>query len=96
MIKCIKNLLFGEQKQTRNDHINNTKARAIKVEKELNRLAQVYSPPNHCCPSCASFEFRELSEQQERRLKWLSIMLKKRGLDEDIKFAKLIDEEFWP
>jgi tellurite resistance protein len=83
---------------------------AIKVARAMDRAAAwidamnaKYCPPDACCATCAlGSEFTDACEAQERRAKWLVVLLRKRGMgdladkvDEDIKWDFMTNYEQW-
>lgn len=65
-----------------------------KVDKWLNEIAAVYSPPRHCCPSCAYPGYADECARQDRRVAWLIILAEKQGkgrLAERIRNAQRYD-----
>lgn len=81
---------------TIDNHILANVVLARKTEKRLGEIAGWCGTMGHCCPSCASAEFRELSGKQERRLEWLTVLLRKRAEPDDLVLALDIDREEWP
>lgn len=59
--------LFGR----RRNEIDNLIFLIARDAKRLHELVQMYSPPDHCCPSCASAEYRYLYDKNTRRIKRL-------------------------
>ena len=43
----------------------------------ISDLARKYSPPDHCCPSCACPEYNWLHKKNERRRAWLKVLEKR-------------------
>jgi len=66
---------FGKRK---ND-IDNLRYLIARDDMRISELSYEYSPPNHCCPSCASSEYRYLVAKNERRKEWLEVLLKRKG-----------------
>ena len=62
---------------TLDDNIRALRASMQCNDARLSELAAVYSPPNHCCPSCASSEYRSLCAKYERQEAWLKVLLSK-------------------
>lgn len=86
-------------RQTLDDHIAATIAAAKRDDARLDAIIgelEEAMPWGYCCPSCASAEYRDLCDRQERRLPWLAVMLRKRGRCGDLELAAKIDEERWP
>ena len=70
------------------EQIAATWRRVRQREKRMEELAALYNPrTGHCCPTCASSEYRDLYEKQQRSAEWLGIQLVKRGTEEDTKRA---------
>jgi hypothetical protein len=70
------------------EQIAATWRRVRQREKRMEELAALYNPrTGHCCPTCASSEYRDLCEKQQRSAEWLGIQLVKRGTEEDTKCA---------
>lgn len=69
---------------TNEEQITATWARVRRRDKRMRELAALYNPhTGHCCASCASSEYRDLCEKQQRSAEWLGIQLVKRGTEED-------------
>ena len=49
-----------------------------KIELRMDVLGEEYCPPNHCCPSCASSEYRALCTKYENQEKWMNVLLAKK------------------
>lgn len=89
--------LLRKEPCTMSDHIITTKKAALRTRDRLDEIAARYNPhTGHCCPSCASAEYRELCDKQERRLHWLAVMLRRRNHDGDATLAAKIDQGVWP
>lgn len=65
------------QRVTMWDEIERLRAIIRRDEIRQDELAQKYSPPDHCCPSCSSKEYRDLCAKQDRRRAWLSVLEQK-------------------
>jgi len=59
--------LFGRRK----NETDNLIYLIARDNERLHELAQIYSPPDHCCPSCVSAEYRYLYDKNTRRIRRL-------------------------
>lgn len=86
--KCVGKLIFD-------DHIFYTKRAAVRHERET--WIRFPCTSWDCCPGCKYGKpFSGWCDKQDRRLAYLSIMLKKRGKKKDLILANKIDREIWP
>lgn len=77
------------------EQIAATWRRVRQREKRMEELAALYNPrTGHCCPTCASSEYRDLCEKQQRSAEWLGIQLIKRGTEEDTKRARRLAYDY--
>jgi hypothetical protein len=59
--------------------------------RRIEELGNLYNPSTgHCCPSCASAEYRELTDRDRRASPWLRILLLKRNGPDDVQLARRI------
>lgn len=63
-------------------------------DKRIHELSGLYEPPAHCCPSCASGEFRELFAKNERAAEWALILISKSGLVAHGRTAQWLRHEY--
>jgi hypothetical protein len=76
--------------------IDRLMAAMVRAEKVLQALREEYSPPKHCCPSCACAEYGPLCDAQARRRNWLVVLLRKRRAPSDDDLARAIEIGAWP
>ncbi len=75
----------GDECMTNEEQIAHSWDRIRRRAERMGELASLYNPrTGHCCPSCASSEYRDLCEKQTRSVEWLGIQLVKRGTAEDM------------
>jgi len=96
LIKKIINRLRRKPKpSTIDDHIASNIKAALAHENEIDKKFPMEY--GWCCQGCVYGQsFNDWCDKQERRLAWLSILLKKRGTEKDLIKANLIDKEMWP
>jgi hypothetical protein len=76
--KAVRCVLREQKERTRLEQaIDQLKAKVQREEVWLQKMSARYSPPDHCCPSCACPEYSKRADRQERREKWLAILEKK-------------------
>ncbi len=63
--------------------ITRLRAKISREEQWIRRMAERYSPPAHCCPSCACPGYAERCDAQERREAWLEILERKATCSDD-------------
>lgn len=73
-------------------NIRTTTNSFLKLEEITNNM--IHSAIGHCCAQCYyGNSYTKLCEKYYRVGRWLSILLKKRSKEEDLKFAKYLDYE---
>lgn len=84
-------------KLTRDEHIAASIKHVRQTDLRIGELVAIYNPhTGHCCPGCASSEYRELDKKFDRQIDWLRRLLVKRGTASDFDLIRRIDREWWP
>jgi len=83
---------------SRDDHIEALKRKIRRCQVTIDEIAARYTPDKgHCCPSCAAGpEWHQMVDEQDRREKWLCVLLRKRGAWYDLKLVQAIEMGAWP
>jgi hypothetical protein len=78
--------------------IDKVKAALLRHEAKVSAMDNEWSRVNgSCCPGCMfGGEYTDASEQVTRTGRWLGVLLRKRGTDDDLRLANAIEIGAWP
>lgn len=85
-----------------NKQIDELKTAILRVQCKIDRLERLVSNVCPCCQASALGGYGQGSlygrflEKQERQLQWFCVLLKKRGMPEDLALIKMINNNNWP
>lgn len=79
---------------TNDEHIAAAVAAYDKRSARIDEIESKYQPPEHCCASCASQEYRDITAKQGRAAVALVAKLKRRAAPGDADLMKRICSDY--